>query len=233
MRKPPPTQDLVDTRRSLHRVAEHVLSAALKTTTGHIALQPGPGGFRTPPLPDGRVVAVEGTSITVRGNEGVRRAELTTVADAARLAGIPPGFPWTKQPPATPLEPDAPLTVDPGAADVLADWFALGAEALARLAGEIPEDEPGEARIYPEHFDLGLVAAEVNYGASPGDDRVELPYLYVGPHEGPPGDDEFWNAPFGAFRTIGDIGSTSDALAFLRDGRERVRRARAGTRSRA
>jgi hypothetical protein len=224
---------LVETRQSLHRVAEHVLSAALKTATGRISLEQAPGGFRTPSLPDGRVVAVDGTEIVVHRREGVRRATFTTVAAAAELAGIPPGFPWTKHPPATPLEPAARLTVDAAAADVLAGWFALGADALGRFAAEIPEDEPGEACIYPEHFDLGMVAAEVNYGASPGDEGIDIPYVYVGPHEGRPGDDPFWNAPFGAMRTIHDIASPADAVAFFQEGRERVRRARAQARSRA
>ena len=41
-------------------------------------------------------------------------------------------------------------------------------------------------------------AARVNYGISPGDMHIPGPYLYVGPHDGPPAADEFWNAPFGA-----------------------------------
>jgi hypothetical protein len=231
MRELPPTEVIVATRESLHRVAEHVLSAALKTATGQITLLPGPSGFRTPALPDGRIVAVEGTHIAVHDDGGVRRAELTTVAAAAGVAGIAPGFPWTKHPPATPLEPDAALTVDPVAAAVLEDWLALGAEALALLAADIGEEDPGEARLYPEHFDLALTAAEVNYGVSPGDELIELPYLYVGPHEGPPDDDDFWNAPFGAFRGINDIRSAGDAVAFLLEGHDRVGRARSQKRS--
>lgn len=233
MRDLPPTATLVETRRSLHRVAEHVLSAALKTATGHIALEPGPGGFRTPPLPDGTVLAVEGADIRVDGPDGVRRAPITTVAQAAQVAGTEPGFPWTKHPPATAYEPDVRLAVDAASAAVLADWFALGAAALSTFAVAIPEDEPGPARIYPEHFDLGMVAAEVNYGASPGDDAIDVPYLYVGPHEGTPTGDEFWNAPFGAVRTIHDISTPEDALAFFRAGRDRVRDVRNHTRSTA
>jgi len=45
----------------------------------------------------------------------------------------------------------------------------------------------------------------------------------VGPHDGPPpGDPAFWNAPFGAVRTIHQIGTAADAAAFFRDGRARV-----------
>jgi hypothetical protein len=77
--------------------------------------------------------------------------------------------------------------------------------------------------LWPEHFDLGISAGPINYGASPGDCHVLEPYLYVGPHEGPPpGDPEFWNAPFGAARTIHQIGTAADAAAFFRDGRARI-----------
>jgi hypothetical protein len=79
--------------------------------------------------------------------------------------------------------------------------------------------------IYPEHFDLAITIAEVNYGASPGDDEVASPYVYVGPHEGPPdGDREFWNAGFGAYRTITDVPNAAEALAFFREGQRRIGR---------
>ncbi|MGH8940859.1 MAG: hypothetical protein ACRDV1_16170 [Actinomycetes bacterium] len=206
---------LVSTRNALHRVAEHVLSAARKRETGHIGLQPGPGGFRTPPFDDGRVLAVVGTDVAMINGHDVRRAPLTTVRAAAEHLGTEPGFPWTKHPPATPFEPDESLDVDATAAQVLADWFALGDEALRRLPAENATDRPGTAQIYPEHFDLGLTAAEVNYGFSPGDEHIPSPYVYVGPHAGPPRRDEFWNAPFGAYRTADDVRTPDEALTFL------------------
>jgi len=53
--------------------------------------------------------------------------------------------------------------------------------------------------------------------------QVAEPYLYVGPHVGPPpGDPAFRNAPFGAVRTIHQIGAAAGAAAFFRDGRARV-----------
>ncbi|MGZ4637780.1 MAG: hypothetical protein ACXV2J_01845 [Actinomycetes bacterium] len=224
-------EDLVATRESLHRVAEHVLSAALKRETRQIALLPGPGGFRTPALPDGRVLAVIGTDVAVIEGGETRRSPLTTVRAAAEFVGAEPGFPWTKQPPATELEPDAPLALDADAARVLADCYALGAAALDQLAGELSGDAPSDAYIYPEHFDLAITAAEVNYGQSPGDDAIVEPYAYVGPHEGPPARDDFWNAPFGAFRTIREVGVAKDAVAFFLAARERVQDHRTMTRS--
>jgi hypothetical protein len=211
---------LTATRESLHRVAEHLLAATRKRATGKITLQPGPGGFRTPPLPDGTVLGVDGADVVVTGPEGARRERLTTLARAAAFAGVPAGFPWTKHPPATPFEPEEPLTVDPAAAAALAGWFQLGHQALTVLATELTAEQPTEPQLFPEHFDLGITAGAVNYGCSPGDDAVAVPYLYVGPHQLPPPDGEYWNASFGAYRTWDDVGEVDQALDFLRTGHD-------------
>jgi len=215
---------LAATRAGLHQVAEHILAAALHAETGEIALMPSPGGFRTPPFGrDRRYLAVDGTELVGGGTGGSRRAALTTLRAAAEFAGITPGAPAEVYRPATPLDLDEPLTIDPAAARVLADWYQLGEQALRVFAAEIPDDQPTAAVLWPEHFDLGITAGAINYGASPGDTHVADPYLYVGPHDGPlPGDPAFWNAPFGAVRTLDQIGAAADAAAFFRDGRARV-----------
>jgi hypothetical protein len=215
---------LAVTRAGLHRVAEHILAAALHAETGEIALMPSPGGFRTPPFGrDRRFLAVDGTELVVGDADSSRRAALTTLRAAAEFAGIRPGAPAEVYRPATPFDLDEPLTIDPAAARVLADWYQLSEQALRRFAAEIPDDQPSAAVLWPEHFDLGITAGAINYGASPGDAQVAGPYLYVGPHDGPPpGDPAFWNAPFGAVRTIDRIGTAADAAAFFRDGRARV-----------
>lgn len=215
-----PNDALASTRRSLHQVAEHVLSAARKRATGHeIALVPGEGGVRTPQLPDGSVIALIDGDIAVIDDNGVRRAPLTTSRAAAEFVGTEPGFPWTKHPPGTESMPDEPLVVDLDEARLLTAWFALGQTALREVAATLtPGDDP-TPQIYPEHFDLAITIAEVNYGASPGDDAIASPYLYVGPFAGPPaGDEQFWNAPFGAYRTIGEVGSHAAAVAFFLEG---------------
>jgi len=222
----PPTR-LAATRDGLHRVAEHVLAAARHAAAGKIGLIPSPGGFRTPPFrADGRFLAVDGTELVVGDAAGTRRTALTTIRAAAEFAGVTPGAPAQVYRPATPLDLDEPLTIDADAARLLADWYRLGAEAMSRLATEIPGDEPGAVVLWPEHFDVGMTAAAINYGASPGDDQLPEPYLYVGPHDGPPpGDPAFWNAPFGAVRTFRQIGTVAEAAAFFRDARDRTRAA--------
>jgi hypothetical protein len=215
---------LTVTRAGWHRVAEHVLAAALYAATGKIGLVPAPGGFRTPALgPDGRFLAVDGTELVVGGAAGTTRTPLTTIRAAAEFAGVTPGAPAHVYKPATPLDLDEPLVIEPDAARVLAEWYSLGLQALGRFAAGIPGDKPSAAVLWPEHFDLGITAAAVNYGASPGDDQIGEPYVYVGPHDGPPpGDPAFWNAPFGAARTFRQIGTLAGTAAFFRDGRARV-----------
>jgi hypothetical protein len=217
---------LAETREGLHRVAEHVLAAARYAETGHIGLMPWPGGFRTPPSgTDGTFLAVEGTELVVGGAAGTRRTALTTIRAAAEFAGVTPGAPAQVYKPATPLNLDEPLMIDPDAARLLAGWYQLGAQAMTSLAAAIPGDQPGAVVLWPEHFDVGMTAAAVSYGASPGDDQIPEPYLYAGPHDGPPpGDPAFWNAPFGAARTFRQIGTVAEAVAFFREGRALTRR---------
>jgi hypothetical protein len=223
---------LTATRDAWHRVAEHVLAAALYAATKEITLAPAPGGFATPAFgPDATVLAVDGAELAVTGRSGTRRAPLTTIGAAAEFAGVTPGMPPQVYPPATPLAPGEPLMIDPAAAALLAGWYALGAEAMRRFAAEVVGDQPSAAILWPEHFDLGITAAAVNYGASPGDGRIPLPYLYAGPHAGPPpGSPEFWNYPFGAARTITEVSTAEQALAFFRDARSRVLAGRQGPR---
>jgi len=213
---------LTATRESLHRVAEHLLAATRKRATGKISLQPWPGGFGTPQLPDGTALRVDGADLVVTRRAAERRQPLATLAQAAAFAGVPVGFPWTKHPPTTPFEPEAPLTVDPAAAAALAGWFQLGEKALKTLAGELAAEKPSKPELWPEHFDLAITAGAVNYGFSPGDETIATPYVYVGPHE-PPTSGELWNAPFGAYRTWDDLRDAAAALAFLRSGHDSAR----------
>jgi hypothetical protein len=216
-------QQFAETRESLHALAEHVLCAARHRATGRIGLQVVPGGFATPPFgDDGRTIGVEHGQLVVRAGGQERRAPIATLRAAGELAGVEPGAPASVFTPTTPCDLDAPLTVDADAARRLADWYALGDAALRRLAREIADEQPSDVTLWPEHFDVGIRAGEVNYGASPGDTQVAEPYLYVGPTglDLAAAGDSFWNQPFGAARTWEAIGSVEDALGFFRQGRQ-------------
>ena len=123
------------------------------------------------------------------------------------------------------------MTAMIGSADCPPACLAATRDGLHRvaehlLAAGVPGDRPSAVVLWPEHFDVGITAGAINYGASPGDDHVADPYVYVGPHDGPPpGDPAFWNAPFGAARTCRQIGTVAEAAAFFRDGRARAQAA--------
>lgn len=214
-------EQFAETRQSMHALAEHVLCAARYHAMGRIGLQVVQGGFATPPFSDDhRTIGVDGTELVVRAGGQERRAPITTLRAAGELAGVAPGAPSSVFKPATPCDLDAPLSVDVDAARRLADWYALGDAALRRLALEIADDQPSDVTLWPEHFDVGIRAGEVNYGASPGDAQVPGPYLYVGPTglDLAATGDSFWNQPFGAAVTWEAIGSVEDALEFFRQG---------------
>src|SRR5437868_903278 len=117
------------------------------------------------------------------------------------------------------------MTAMTGSADCPPTCLAATRDGLHRVAEHILAAGlyAASGELWPEHFDVGITAAGINYGASPGDDHIAEPYLYVGPHDGPaPGDPAFWNAPFGAARTFRQIGTVAEATAFFRDGRART-----------
>jgi hypothetical protein len=216
------TDTLAATRDGLHRVAEHVLAAAQFAQTGDMRLAHLPGGYTTYTQLRGerRVMVIAGDLVVVDPS-GRRSTPLTTLGAAAAFLGISPGLPSAAYEPATPLRPDEALQIDAEAAVSLHRWYGLADAALRAFASEAGA---GRVRpvLWPEHFDLAITVDAVNYGASPGDHHVDQPYLYVGPHAGPPTRNDFWNAEFGAVLTIADVTSSDDALAFFRQGRSRV-----------
>ncbi len=206
----------------LHRVAEHVLAAAQFRACGTIRLRYTPGGFETVrELPGGIRLAVVGDRLLVRSAAGTRTTQLTTLRAAGDFAGIEPGLPAGTYSPATPFVPDDDLSIDGAEAAAVADWLGLADAALRRFAGDVGADT--SPVLWPEHFDLGIVVGDVNYGASLGDSEITAPYLYVGPHVPPARDGGFWNASFGAARRREDVDGVTAAVAFFRAGRDRLR----------
>jgi hypothetical protein len=206
---------LVTTRTALHALAVRVISPLRVQATGNeIALQPRPGGFGTPELPEGGWVGVEGTDVVRVDADGAEaRAPITSLLDAADFVGLDDA--------ASDL-PDDPLVVHAGAASVLADTWAAGEEALTALSdGAAPGGDPSPIHLWPEHFDiaidLGAGAARATYGISPGDADHPEPYAYVTPWTAPAetGPSTFWNAVAfrGAERSADD---PDEILAFFR-----------------
>jgi hypothetical protein len=207
---------LVTTRLSLHALAERVISPLRVQATGNeIALEPRPGGFGTPELPEGGWVGVSGTDVVRVDADGAEeRAPITALRDAADFVGLDD---------ATTDLGDDPLEVHAGAVRVLADTWAIGAEVLDAFAASDAED-PSSVHLWPEHFDVAIEAGteaagtRATYGVSPGDADHDEPYAYVSPWTAPEetGPATFWNAAgfTGAERPVAD--DVDELVAFFR-----------------
>ena len=168
--------ELSTTRRALHAVAELLIAGPQYKAVGDIRLAARPGGFGgwVGPTPS----AVSGTDlITATGRFPLGGS----VNDLARRAGITPRAlrdVYTGGPDFSFAEA---TDVTASAAEVLLRAFADGDAALRSL-------DPGQMPIlWPEHFDIGISVAEVNFGVSPGDALIGEPYAYVGPWQVPDG----------------------------------------------
>lgn len=201
-------ESFIATRRSLHGVAELLLAGPQHAACRKIRLRPLPGGFGTSYEPDLRV---EGVSLVA----GDRRADIDarTPRELGEELGVLPVTLANVYSDGSGVGIDDRLEVNGADADRIARAFAMGGAALAVVA-------PDETSIlWPEHFDVGISVDEVNYGISPGDATIPVPYMYVGPWQ-PPAVDDFWNQPFGAAREL--PGSVDEVVAFFEAARARL-----------
>ena len=201
---------LVTTRHALHAVAELVLAGPQHAASGTIRLRVTPGGFGTVAAP----------SLRVEGGDLVAAAVRVPIAGSTARAlgtavGVAAGRPDVPYRDGADLGPDDPLQVDAEAVALIASAFDAGDQALRAFApGEVPV-------LWPEHFDVGIGTERVNYGLSPGDGFLPVPYAYVGPWSPPPRD-EFWNAPFGRAVPFADLGTTEAVRACFAEARSRL-----------
>jgi hypothetical protein len=228
---------LRETRAGLHRVAAHILARARHAETGRLDLVPTPGGFGTPAFGASHtVLRVSGASLVVERTLAHGATTHSIVLDGASLAEVAEFLGLTLDPEFSvghdtpPLDPMDALHIDASATVVLGSWFAFASTLLDVVVSSRPEADVDRLRLWPEHFDLGLAmdaspTTRVNLGASPGDDEIDEPYLYLAPWsdarpDGVP--DEYWNASFGAAVTYGELTGAADpttvALRFWRAG---------------
>lgn len=192
--------DLETTRRSLHAVAELLLAGPQHAESGTIRLAVTDAGFATVARPD---VRVDGSLLT-HGGESVA-VDGRTADELGRLVGVPPRAPADLYSDGSGVGADEILLVDAGHASTILAAFARGAAALRAF-------HPGEEPVlWPEHFDVGITVARINFGVSPGDGFLPVPYAYVGPWDAFSG--PFWNAPFGAARPLIEIDELSEWFA--------------------
>jgi hypothetical protein len=160
-----------ETRVALHEVAEGVVSPA-REPENEISLRYTRGGFGTPFFEEG------GVDCQVR----VEGAELLRQRDTEE----------TREP--------LPPAVDETAARVLGDFYGFACSVLEQLRADESEADSTLVLLWPEHFDIAMELGDeaagkrANFGASPGDENHDEPYLYVGPSNPDLASGEPWNA---------------------------------------
>ncbi|HEY2205036.1 MAG TPA: hypothetical protein VGH99_11255 [Pseudonocardia sp.] len=206
----PPTQP-AGTRRALHGVAELLLAGPQYRASGTIRLRVTPSGFGTVADP---ALRLEGESLVAGATGAGQPLAGRSYAELADGAGVEAGAPEGLYADGSGVDAGERVVLDGDAARLILGAFAVGDRALRAFA---PHLEPV---LWPEHLDVAVTVGEVNYGVSPGDGYLDEPYAYVGPHR--PRTGEFWNAPFGAVRTVAELGDADALLAFFRDGADRA-----------
>jgi hypothetical protein len=216
----PPT--FAATRTALHALAEHVIAPARQRVTGRIGLVAASGGFGTPPFGEDERVRVEGAELVHEHPGSTRRISITTLGDAAHFVGVDFAAINRVYEPQTPLVPEQQLEVDAAASFALGTWYGFATAALEELRNRYVAAAPSHIQLWPEHFDLACdfgdadAGTRANYGASPGDDAIAEPYLYVGPWDASRRTGALGGYGFGAAVTYAELRADGDPRAAAR-----------------
>jgi hypothetical protein len=146
-----------ETRAALHRVAEEVVSPARKPES-EIALRYTRGGFGTPFFEE------DGADCQVRVEHGQLVRQRGAVEERERLSGV-----------------------SEDSARGLGAFYGFACSVLEELRHAEVDEDPSLVQLWPEHFDIAIElgseakGGRANFGASPGDEDHDEPYIYVGP----------------------------------------------------
>jgi hypothetical protein len=237
-RLPALTDQYTSTVSSLGQLAFFVVAPARFTAQEKLGLRYTHGGFGTPFYGKDRQIRIEGEFLVVQDSDTARGEVITTLRQAARQIGIEYQEKWGPDwhdPPA-PTGPDAPLTLDPGAARICSDILGFGFSVLEQIRIEARDyEKPSRVQLWPEHFDtaieIGVEDADrrAAFGASPGYPAHPEPFVYVSPWAKDWLDDPYWNADFfgGSILSYEELMAADNqrdtALQFLRRGLELIR----------
>ncbi len=232
-------EGLVTTRLALHRLAAYVIAPARHRQTERFGLRATDGGFGTPIFAERRI-RVAGLVLFDEVGETKRSAPITTLNAAAEFLGEPVDPETAAEHDSPPVgDVDADLDIDEASSTWLGDWFAMAFDAL-NMVREDPESVDGsEPQLWPGHFDPAIELGDENhrgsYGASPGDDSISEPYIYLSAwwpdRLNLDTSDPFWNSSSftGATLKVSDFPDGEDpvevAAQFWRDARDRVEQA--------
>ncbi len=195
---------LIRSRVALHAIAETLIAGPQYAAHGDIRLTVRPDGFAGWVGDGAAVVGTDLVSPTGRYPIRGRLADLAATAgiEPRRLSDVYSGGPD--------IALDDPVEVDADSATRLLERLAAGDAALRAL------DPAQRPVLWPEHFDVGITIDRVNFGVSPGDGSIPVPYAYVGPWDVPAG--PFWDQPFGAALRLDGPADPGPILDFFRRG---------------
>jgi len=210
--------NLAATRVALHRLATYVIAPARHASNGKFGLRSTLGGFGTPFFGDDRQIRVVGDRLVDQVGDTARSAPITTLRAAAEFLSVdidPETAAEHDSPPVGDIDED--LAIDAGSSAFLGRWFAMAFAALEAVRADAASTDPSRPQLWPGHFDPAIEVGDEDhrgsYGASPGDDAIPEPYLYVSvwwaDRIGLDTNDPRWNAPSfpGALLRLSDFGS--------------------------
>lgn len=213
---PPVPASLVESRVALHRLAAYVIAPVRHQANGKFGLRWTRGGFGTPFFGDNRQIRVEGTHLIDQRAGQISSTPVTTLQAAA-------DFLDTAIDTETAAEHDSPpvgdvnemLSIDPAAASFLGNWYGMAFAALESVRADDASVDASRPQLWPGHFDPAIEIGDEDhrgsYGASPGDNAIPEPYLYVSvwwpDRVNIDSDNPMWNAPSftGAILTLADF----------------------------
>jgi hypothetical protein len=226
------------TTAGLSQLAFFAMAPARFEQNGKVGLRYTFRGFGTPFYGRDRQVRIEDQYLVIQDGDSAIGHEITTIRDAARLAGVDYRERWGPDwhdPPA-PTDPDTPLEIDPAAVLVCSNIIGCAYSVLEQIRFEAREEEkPSRVQVWPEHFDVGLEIGDeahgrrAEFGVSPGYPAHPEPYVYVSPWVKEGLDDPYWNADaFGGSslrysELVTAENQRESALDFLRTGLELLR----------
>jgi hypothetical protein len=194
----PPT--LADTRVALHRLAFYVMAPARRRANTKFGLRWTLDGFGTPFFGADEQVRVAGGEVIVQRDSAAASEPITTLADAASFVlDGPPDLEWRNGFDVVDAgDVGDRLPVDREAAGFLGDWFGFAWSVLEELRADAESVDAGRVQLWPEHFDAAVECLtderHAVFGASPGDNSSDVPYLYVTSPKVAAVPGELWNA---------------------------------------
>lgn len=230
----PVPANYVASREDYHRLAYTVVAIARYEANGKFGLRYTAGGFGTPffASPDGadRQVRMVGNVLVDQVGDDVRTHQPGSLNDAAAFLGVEVSLVAAEGDSPAIDDQDRPLQLDTATGEFLGEWYGFATSVLEQLRSDGGADEaPGRLQLWPGHFDPAIeygnqdAGMRGTFGASPGDDGSDEPYLYVGPWAGTT-DDAYWNATSfpGALLPYAELLAADDprarALEFYRTG---------------